>query len=153
VHGPRRVLLVGSSGGHLAQLYSLKPWWQERERRWVTFPTPDAQDLLAGEQVSWAHYPTTRNLPNLVRNLVLAIRLLPRLRPDLVVSTGAGAAVPFFVVARLMRLRTAYIEVFDRIDGPTLTTRLCRPFTTLLCTQWDEQRRFLPDSEVIGTLL
>ena len=153
MYGPRRVLLVGSSGGHLAQLISLRPWWQERERHWVTFPTADALDLLAGEDVTWAHYPTTRNLPNLVRNLLLAIRLLPRLRPDLVVSTGAGAAVPFFLIARLMRIRTAYIEVFDRMDGLTLTARLCRPFTTLLCAQWEEQRRFMPDSEVIGTLL
>jgi Oligosaccharide biosynthesis protein Alg14 like len=138
VRGPRRVLLVGSSGGHLAQLMSLESWWRERERHWVMFPTTDAEDLLAGEQVTWAYHPTTRNLPNLVCNLLLA---------------GAGVAVPFFVVARLCRVKTAYIEVFDRMDSPTLTARLCRPFTDLLCAQWEEQRRFMPDSEVIGRLL
>jgi UDP-N-acetylglucosamine:LPS N-acetylglucosamine transferase len=153
VQGPRRVLLVGSSGGHLAQLVSLESWWQQRERHWVMFPTADAHDLLAGEVVTWAHHPTTRNLPNLIRNLLLAVRLVPRLRPELVVSTGAGVAVPFFVVARLLRIKTAYIEVFDRMDSLTLTARLCRPFTDLLCAQWDEQRRFMPDSEVIGRLL
>jgi UDP-N-acetylglucosamine:LPS N-acetylglucosamine transferase len=153
VHGPRRVLLVGSSGGHLAQLVSLESWWRDRDRHWVMFPTADAQDLLADEQVTWAHHPTTRNLPNLVRNLLLAVRLVPRLRPDLVVSTGAGVAVPFFVVAKLLRIKTAYIEVFDRMDSLTLTARLCRPFTDLLCAQWEEQRRFMPDSEVIGRLL
>jgi UDP-N-acetylglucosamine:LPS N-acetylglucosamine transferase len=147
------VLLVGSSGGHLAQLVSLESWWRARERHWVMFPTADAQDLLAGEQVTWAHHPTTRNLPNLVRNLLLAFRLVPRLRPELVVSTGAGVAVPFFVVARMLGIKTAYIEVFDRMDSLTLTARLCRPFTDLLCAQWDEQRRFMPDSEVIGRLL
>ena len=153
MHGPRRVLLVGSSGGHLAQLVSLESWWRDRDRHWVMFPTADAQDLLADEQVTWAHHPTTRNLPNLVRNLLLAVRLVPRLRPDLVVSTGAGVAVPFFVVAKLLRIKTAYIEVFDRMDSLTLTARLCRPFTDLLCAQWEEQRRFMPDSEVIGRLL
>lgn len=153
MHGPRRVLLVGSSGGHLAQLVSLESWWRDRDRHWVMFPTPDAQDLLADEQVTWAHHPTTRNLPNLVRNLLLAVRLVPRIRPDLVVSTGAGVAVPFFVVAKMLRIKTAYIEVFDRMDSLTLTARLCRPFTDLLCAQWEEQRRFMPDSEVIGRLL
>ena len=153
MHGPRRVLLVGSSGGHLAQLVSLESWWRDRDRHWVMFPTADAQDLLADEQVTWAHHPTTRNLPNLLRNLLLAVRLVPRIRPDLVVSTGAGVAVPFFVVAKLLRIKTAYIEVFDRMDSLTLTARLCRPFTDLLCAQWEEQRRFMPDSEVIGRLL
>ncbi|MCB0964233.1 MAG: hypothetical protein KDA98_13200, partial [Acidimicrobiales bacterium] len=95
------VLLVGSAGGHLAQLVRLAPWWRALERSWVTFDKPDARSLLADEEVTWAHHPTTRNIPNLVRNARLAVGHLRRLRPDLVVSTGAAVAVPYFVVARL----------------------------------------------------
>src|SRR5690606_21483114 len=32
-----KVLLVCSSGGHLAQLHLLQPWWGELDRCWVTF--------------------------------------------------------------------------------------------------------------------
>jgi hypothetical protein len=46
-----------------------------------------------------------------------------------------------------------YIEVFDRIDSATLTARLCRPFTTLMCVQWEEQRALYRDAVVIGQLL
>jgi hypothetical protein len=149
----RHVFLVGSSGGHLAQLYALEAWWSPWRRTWVTFRTPDAESLLAGERVHWAYHPTTRHVGNLLRNLVLALRVVVRERPDLLVSTGAGVALPFFVVARLIGIPTAYIEVYDRIDTPTLTARLCRPFTTLFCAQWEEQRRFYPDARVIGCLL
>ena len=69
-------MFVCSSGGHLTQLYRLKPWWEQHDRRWVTFDTADATSLLAGETVAWAHYPTTRNIPNTLRNLRLAWRLL-----------------------------------------------------------------------------
>ena len=69
------------------------------------------------------------------------------------VSTGAGVALPFFVLARLRRVPTVYIEVFDRIDSPTLTGRLCRPFTTRFCVQWPEQESLYKDSIVIGPLL
>lgn len=146
-------MLVGSSGGHLAQLLALEPWWRERERHWVTFRTPDAASLLDSEQVSWAAFPTTRNLPNLVRNLQLAARLVTRERPDVVVTTGAGVALPFFAVARLRGIPTVYVEVYDRLDTRPLTARLCRPFTTLFCVQWAEQREMYPDAELIGTLL
>src|SRR3954468_11470990 len=61
---PGRVLLVGSSGGHLAQLLALRSWWADRNRVWVTFPLSDARSQLAGEEVVWAHHPTTRNLRN-----------------------------------------------------------------------------------------
>lgn len=149
----RRVLLVGSSGGHLAQLMALEPWWRGWRRTWVTFDTADATSRLRGEETVWAHHPTTRNVPNLVRNLLLAIRVLSRQRPDVVVSTGAAVALPFFVVAWVMRVPTVFIEVYDRIDSKTLTGRLCRPFTTRYCVQWEEQLRLYPDARVIGALL
>lgn len=150
---PRNVLLVGSSGGHLTQLWALGPWWREHRRTWVTFDTPDAISLLRDERTVWAYSPTTRNIPNLLRNALLAWRTLRSDRPDIVVSTGAGVAVPFFVLAWLMRIPTAYIEVYDRIDSATLTGRLCRPFATLMCVQWEEQRSLYRHSVVIGELL
>lgn len=147
------VLLVGSAGGHLAQLMRLEPWWRHHERIWVSFDKPDATSLLADEDVVWAHHPTTRNVPNLLRNLALAVTVVRRRRPDLVVSTGAGVAFPFFLMARLLRIPTVYVEVFDRIDSPTLTGRLCRPFTTRFCVQWPEQQALYRNSIVIGPLL
>lgn len=147
------VFLVGSSGGHLTQLWALEPWWQGWRRTWVCFDTPDATSLLENEHVEWAHHPTTRNIPNLIRNAILAFRLLRTVRPDLVVSTGAGVAFPFFVLARVFRIPTAYIEVYDRFDSATLTGRLCRPFSTLMCVQWDEQKSLYRNATVIGELL
>ncbi len=119
----------------------------------MTFDTADAVSLLADEQVVWAHHPTTRNLVNAVRNLGLAWFTLRRERPDVVVSDGAGVAVPCFVVAKLLRIKTVYVEVYDRIDSRTLTGRLCYPITDLFCVQWPEQQRLYPKAELIGRLL
>jgi beta-1,4-N-acetylglucosaminyltransferase len=97
-----RVLIVCSSGGHLVQLHNLKQWWGNSTIvNGVTFQKLDSQSLLAGESLTWAHQSTTRNLRNLARNLGLAWRLLRSYRPDLVVSSGAGVAFPFFLLARL----------------------------------------------------
>jgi UDP-N-acetylglucosamine:LPS N-acetylglucosamine transferase len=146
-------VLVCSSGGHLLQLHQLRPWWQHHERVWVTFQTADAVSLLRSEETVWAHHPTTRNARNALRNLFLAWRLLRRFRPDVVVSTGAGVAFPFFVASRMLRISTVYIEVYDRIDVPTLTGRLCERLSTLFLLQWPEQKRFYPRGQVIGPLL
>lgn len=150
---PPSVLLVCSSGGHLAQLHRLESWWRVRDRAWVTFDTDDAVSLLRDEHVIWAHHPTTRNVINLVRNLGIAIREFRRRRWDVVVSDGAGVAVPFFLVARLLGIPTVYLEVYDRIDTLTLTARLCRPLTSLMLVQWEEQLRMYPEAEVTGPLL
>jgi UDP-N-acetylglucosamine:LPS N-acetylglucosamine transferase len=148
-----RVLMVCSSGGHLAQLITLKPWWSHRDVCWVTFPTEDGKSLLAGQRAVYAYSPTTRSIKNLIRNSLLAVRVMIRERPDVVVTTGAGVALPFFVVAKLARIPTVYIEVFDRIDHAPLTARLCRPFTSRMLVQWEEQQALYDGSTVVGRLL
>lgn len=147
------VLLVGSSGGHLAQLWALAPWWASRRRCWVTFDTIDAVSLLAEEHTIWAYHPTTRSAKNLIRNTFLALRVIRAERPDLIVSSGAAVALPFFVFAKLLGITTVYIEVYDRLDSATLTGRLCRPFADAMVVQWEEQRSLYRDAVLIGPLL
>lgn len=150
---PHGVLLVSTQGGHLTQLLVLEPWWRSVERVWVCPDLPDVRDRLAGERVITSYSPTTRSLPNLLRNSLLAFRVVRRERPALVVSAGAGVAVPFFVMAWLMRIPTAFIEVYDRVDSPTMTGRLCGPFTTRRIVQWHQQLEFYPDAHLVGPLL
>ncbi|HYO39138.1 MAG TPA: PssD/Cps14F family polysaccharide biosynthesis glycosyltransferase [Nocardioidaceae bacterium] len=145
---------MGSSGGHLAQLLQLRPWWSTRQRAWVTFDTADAVGQLREEpNVHWAHRPTTRNIPNLLRNTRQAFEVVRRFRPTTIVSTGAAVAVPYFVLGRLTGCRTVYIEVFDRVETPTLTGRLVRPFAELMLVQWPEQAALYDDAIAIGPLL
>lgn len=147
---PYRALLVCSSGGHLAQLLRLRKWWSVRPRTWVTFDTPDAVQALRDERVVFCYHPTTRNVVNLVRNFILAIGTLRAEHPDVIVSDGAGIAVPFFWLGRLMGVPTVYLEVYDRIDSPTLTGRLVGPVTDLFLLQWDQQQASYPAGVVAG---
>ena len=149
----RPVLLVSTQGGHLAQLLALRDWWSSRRHVWVCPETPDVVDRLSGERVIRSYSPTTRNVPNLLRNVGLAVEVLRRERPAMVVSAGAGVAVPFFVVAWMLRIPTVFIEVYDRVDTPTLTGRLCGPFTTRRIVQWRSQLEFYPDAHLVGPLL
>ena len=147
------MLLVASAGGHLAHLVRLDAWTSGTDRAWVTFDKADARSLLADETVTWAHHPTTRNVPNLLRNARLAYRMLRRDRPDVIVSSGAGAAIPFFVLAWLWRIPSVYVEVFDRIESRTVTGRVCHPIATRFLVQWPEQQALYPGSILIGPLL
>lgn len=148
-----KVALVGSSGGHLTHLLALSDWWQRHDRFWVTFDKPDARAALASERTYWCHFPTNRDLGNLLRNTRLAWRVLRSERPDVIVSTGAAVAVPFFFLGKLFGAATVYLEVYDRIDRATLTGRLVRPVTDRMLVQWQEQLALYPGAELVGELL
>ena len=98
---PGRILLVANSGGHLLQMLALESAFTGLDKLWVTVGAADSTSLLAQERVVYAHGPTNRNIGNLVRNLVLAWRTVRGHDPDVILSTGAALAVPFFVVGRL----------------------------------------------------
>jgi UDP-N-acetylglucosamine:LPS N-acetylglucosamine transferase len=145
-----RVLFVTSNGGHLDQLARLRPWWSDHDRTWVVFDKPDVRSVLAGERRIDAFHPTTRNLPNALRNMRLAWSVLREERPDVVISTGAGVAVPFFVLARLFAIPTVFLEVYDRIEMPTLTGRMVSRFSNAFLVQWPEQLESYPDATLVG---
>lgn len=132
-----KCLLVASSGGHLLELFALRAAWAGQECTWVTFPTADAESLLGEEaRLHWAHHPTNRNLPNLLRNIGLAWTLLRRDRPDVVISTGAGVGVPFIWLGALFGIETIFVESITFTDRPSLSARLVYPFVDRYFVQW-----------------
>ncbi len=147
-----KICLVGSSGGHLTHLYMLKPFWQGHDRVWVTFDKADAQSLLQDEKMYPCYFPANRNIKNLLRNTVVAWKVLRKEKPDLIISTGAAVAVPFFYLGKLFGAKTAYVEVFDRIDKPTLTGRLVHPITDLFVVQWEEMLDVYSGSVNLGSI-
>ena len=86
-----KVCLVGSSGGHLTHLYMLKPFWQDKERFWVTFDKEDAKSLLEGENMYPCYYPTNRSIKALFKNTIIALKVLKKEKPDLIISSGLSS--------------------------------------------------------------
>ena len=147
-----KIGLVGSSGGHLTHLYMLKPFWQDKDRFWVTFDKEDAQGLLQGEKMYPCYFPNNRNLKNLIRNTVVAWKVLRKEHPDLLISSGAAVAVPFFYLGKLFGAKLIYIEIYDRIDKPTMTGKMVYPIVDKFIVQWEEQKKVYPKAINLGSI-
>lgn len=147
-----KICFVTSSGGHLTHLMQLKPWWNDKERIWVTFNKADSRSILKDEKKYWCYFPTNRNIKNLIKNTFLAFKVLKKEKPDFIISTGAAVAIPFFYLGKLFGVKTIYIEVYDRIDKPTITGKIVYPITDIFILQWEEQRKFYPKGELLGGL-
>lgn len=148
-----KVCIPTSSGGHLTHMRMLMPIFNcAHDRFWVTFDKEDANTALAGERVYHCYFPTNRNVKNTLRNTLLAVKVLWRERPDLIVSSGAAIAVPFFLVGKLLGAKTVFIEVFDRVDAPTLTGKLVRRFADVFVVQWPEMTSVYPGSVDLGSI-
>ncbi len=137
-HNAGALLIVCSAGGHLLEMLELRDAWAPFERVWVTFDKSDTRSLLTGERVVHAFGPTNRNIPNLLRNLRLARRVLLDERPAAILTTGAGVAVPFAWMGRVLGIPTVYVESMTRIDELSLSGRMIVPVAQRLYAQWPE---------------
>lgn len=147
-----KVCLVGSSGGHMTHLYMLKSFWSNKERFWVTFDKEDARSLLQGEKKYFCYFPTNRSLKALLINTKLAIKVLKKEKPDLIISSGAAVAVPFFYFGKLFGAKTIYIEVFDRINKFTMTGKMVYPVADKFIVQWEEQKKVYKKAINLGSI-
>ena len=136
----------------MSQLYMLKPFWESKEHFWVTFDKEDARSLLENETLYPCYYPTNRSLKALIINTRIAWKVLRKEKPDLIISSGAAVAVPFFYLGKLFGAKLIYIEVFDRIDKGTLTGKMVYPITDKFIVQWEEQKKVYKKAINLGSI-
>jgi UDP-N-acetylglucosamine:LPS N-acetylglucosamine transferase len=145
-----KIMLVCSSGGHLYAMSQLEPFWADYERVWVTFSCSSSRASLQDERVIWAWGPTNRNLLNFLRNFILAMQVLHREKPELIISTGAGVAVPFMIIGKLLGAKTIFIESITRVEQLSLSARLVLPFLDSLYVHWPKLRILYPNAQLIN---
>jgi UDP-N-acetylglucosamine transferase subunit ALG13 len=147
-----RVLLVTSSGGHFQLMRTLVRYWESFPNRlWATFENKTTQTTLKSETVVWAYSPTNRNIPNLIRNNLLAYRTIRSFRPDIILSTGAGVSVPFLLQGKLMGCQTVFVESITRVHDLSLSAKILKRLGAIgtLVVQHHELGKRYPDAVVV----
>src|SRR6266853_1162966 len=106
IHGSVKVCIVSSCGGHLAEVRALSPAFEQMDHFFVL----NDHAILPPEIARRTQYirHSERDWVTLI-NLFEAWRILRRERPDVILSTGAGPAVPFALVGKLLRIPSVFV--------------------------------------------
>lgn len=156
-----RLCLAASGGGHVRQLLDLEPVWRDHDYFFVTEDTALGRSLAEKHPVRFvAHYALGQArlgrpmemIRGALRNLVQSVRIIARERPDVVISTGAGAVFWAALAARLTGARFYLIDSFARFDRPSKFARLAKPFATRTIVQSKPLKDLWPDAELFDPL-
>ena len=121
----RKLLLVASTGGHLAQLVRLAPGLGATPSSlWITFDSAQSRSLLAGRRRIHVPYVRPRDYFGMIRAAGILRRVLQHEKFDGAVSTGAGLAVAALPQAAICGVPSLYIESVSRVEGPSLSGRI-----------------------------
>jgi UDP-N-acetylglucosamine--N-acetylmuramyl-(pentapeptide) pyrophosphoryl-undecaprenol N-acetylglucosamine transferase len=142
--GRTDLVLATSGGGHLELLRAVEHAWAGFDHVVVTPPGPRADAVRRAGHAVEAVPETARDPRRLVRSALRSVRLALALRPRVVVTAGAAAAVPFCLAARLLGARLVLVETMARVDSPSTAGRLLGPIAGRVLVQWPELRAAHP---------
>jgi len=116
-------LLVASAGGHLEQLWNLRPRLEgiDDDCTWLTYDTPQSRSLLRHEQRIFIPTAGPRDARVAITHTRMALHVLGLGGWRTAVSTGALPSVPFLTLGRARGVDCHFIDSATRVQGPSLS--------------------------------
>lgn len=131
----KTILAVASRGGHWVQLLRMRPAFEGCRVVYATTGR-DQQTDVPGQPL---HPVGDASRWNKFALLLMAARVtlvVLRVRPDVVISTGAAPGYMAIRLARLLRKRTIWIDSIANADEMSLSGKRVQPYADIWLTQW-----------------
>jgi beta-1,4-N-acetylglucosaminyltransferase len=132
-----KICLVCSHGGHFTETLQLLEAFQGLE---IVIATYHSAREAEARQLGRAYFTNNIGMSawRMAKAFPWALWILLRERPRVVLSLGAEIAVPFFFWARLLGMRSIFIESWCRVENLSLTARLVYPLVDEFWVQWPQ---------------
>lgn len=135
-----RILAVASGGGHWVQLLRLRPAFDGAE---VHYATVDGSSAAMVAPAPLHVYPDA-NKDTKLRLIAAALRLLVivlKVRPDVVISTGAAGGYFAIRFAKMIGARTIFVDSIANARYLSVTAQMCRGLADEVLSQWPQVAR------------
>lgn len=150
-------MFISSTGGHLEQLLGLEKTMESFESYIVTEKNKTTLDLQKKyKNVDYLPFFSRQNkwtFPFVFIGVFFkSLYIFFKVRPQVIVSTGAGCVIPMFFVGKLFGKRMIFIETFSRTDSKTITGKICYPLADVFIVQWEELLNLYPKAKFFGSI-
>lgn len=143
-----RICFCSSSGGHFEQLMMLKPLMKKYDSFIVTEKLE--YDVKAnGFPVKYVLQINRTDMLfifKFIYNIIKSFGIIISKRPDVIISTGALAAVPMMFWTKVIGGKVIYIESFAKIENPTISGKIAYKFADQFYVQWESMKQFYPNA-------
>lgn len=144
----KKVMFISSTGGHLNELLQLKKLFKTYDYHLITEKTPSTIDLKNEYKVNFLIYGTKHKpityIFKLLFNCFKSLYYFIKIRPDVIITTGAHTAGPMCCIGKLFRKKIIYIETFANIHTKTITGKIVYLFADLFIVQWESMLKLYP---------
>ena len=152
----KKVMFISSTGGHLSELLQLKDMFKKYDYHIVTEKTKSNMDLLKkySKKLSFLLYGSKSHplvYPfKLLINCFISLFIYIKVRPKVIVTTGAHTAGPMCCIGKIFGSKIVFIESFANISTKSVTGKIIYLFADLFIVQWDGMLKLYPKAVLGG---
>ena len=81
-----------------------------------------------------------------------ALKILLKSNPNTVISAGPSMTIPLFWIAKLLGIKTVFVESWVRVHNKSKTGKLVYPVSDLFIVQWETMKKAYPRAVFAGRL-
>ena len=133
-------MAIASGGGHWVQMRRLRPLLDDFDIFYISVNRSYADDV-AGRPLYLVRDASRWNKLGLVVQALQVLWIMVRLRPDVVISTGAAPGYFGLMFGKMLGGRTVWIDSLANVEKMSLSGRLVRRYADLWLTQWPDLAR------------
>ena len=132
-----KICVAVSPGGHFIEMQRLLPAFEGKDYFFVTHKYEYSQHLDRAYFIEYRE-GYIRERFTWLKTMFIALRILLKERPDVVISTGGGEiAVPFCYMGKLLGAKVVFVETLARVTTRSAAGRLIYPVADLFLVQWE----------------
>jgi UDP-N-acetylglucosamine:LPS N-acetylglucosamine transferase len=136
-----KVLAISSGGGHWVQLLRLRPAFDGCEVVYATVSEGYRADLDPDAVLHVVPDANRWNKIKLLRSASAIFRLILRLKPDVVITTGAAPGYFAVRIGKLLGARVVWVDSIANAEELSLSGQKAGSFVDLWLTQWPQLAR------------
>lgn len=143
----KKIVAISSPGGHLLEIIKALPSSYENEVIHITFKNGLTIDTLKSKKKFFIIDPHISKF-KYVLNFLQSLFLFIKIRPNVIISTGAGMVIPFILIGSFFKVKIIFIETGARINKPSRTGKFLYKYSDLFIIQYKSLLKFYPKSKI-----
>lgn len=154
----KKIILICSDGGHLAQILELNEWFTGYNYLLVTEKTPATIPLGKSYNIRYLMGRSSgkkRNFMFYIKTLLnffITIKILMVHFPRAIITTGSHTAVPMFILGKILRIKLIWILSYARINSRAFSADMIYPLADKFIVQWPNAQKFYKRSIFLGSI-
>lgn len=150
----KKVCFISSGGGHLEQIRQLKTIAERYDCFYVVTKSKATEQMKEKKYLvdDLDRGSKLKKILSMLRMFRQQIGIFIKEKPDVIITTGAGVAIPMCIYGSLFKKKVIYIESYARMNTVNQSGKVIHRFADLFIVQWEELLKFYPDAVYGGCI-